>query len=366
MEEIIAGEFSVKLYKLDSKQKERVLHVYTQGATLVQESGLVDGAKVKHEKVCTGKNIGKSNATTPEEQAVLQAESKVAEKLTEGYFYTLEEAKSTEVILPMLADDYKEKGKKVDWLQAYVQPKLDGMRCLIIVKNGQVRLLSRAGKDIITMQHIIDAIKPMITATSNYILDGELYAHGLNFQENMRLLKKVRPGETEKICYNIYDIVSVKPFIERFSFAKLVVEKCNSNLVKLVETIQISGEHDLMVDHVKFLAAGYEGTMIRHGNSGYESNKRSSSLLKYKDFKDISLPIVDITPNEANPLHGTPVFELGGKQFKAGLKMSHAEREEFLTNRTNYIGKMGELRFFEYSEEGIPRFPVMVGFREDK
>lgn len=358
--------YTQKVYKLDTKGKERVLHIYTSGAELIQESGLIEGAKVEHRKTCTGKNIGKSNETTPEEQAVLQAESKIAEKLTEGYFYTLEEAKTTEVILPMLADDYKEKSKKINWLQAYVQPKLDGMRCLIIVKNGQVRLMSRAGKDIITMQHIIDAIKPMVSPTSNYILDGELYAHGLNFQENMRLLKKVRPGETEKICHNIYDIVSVKPFIERFSFAKLVVEKCKSDSIKLVQTIQIGSEQDLTVDHAKFLGMGYEGTMVRHGDSGYESNKRSSSLLKYKDFKDISLPIIDITPNDANPLHGTPVFELGGKQFKSGLKMSHAEREEFLTNRADHIGKMAELRFFEYSEEGTPRFPVMVGFREDK
>jgi len=359
--------FSQKLFKLDSKLKERVLHIYTEGSTLIQESGLLDGAKTKHEKVCTPKNVGKSNQTTGEEQAVLQAESKIAEKLTEGYFRTLQEAKTIEVVLPMLADDYKEKGNKIKWLEpVYIQPKLDGMRCLIIVKNGQVRLMSRAGKDIITMQHIIDAIKPMISPTSNYILDGELYAHGLNFQENMRLLKKVRPGETEKICYNIYDIVSVKPFIERFSFAKLVVEKCKSDSIKLVQTIQIGSEQDLVVDHGKFLGAGYEGTMVRHGDSGYESNKRSSSLLKYKDFKDISLPIIDITPNEANPLHGTPIFELGGKQFKAGLKMSHAEREEFLTNKANYIGKSGELRFFEYSEEGIPRFPVMVGVRLDK
>ena len=30
------------------------------------------------------------------------------------------------------------------------------------------------------------------------------------------------------------------------------------------------------------------------------------------------------------------------------------------------IGKMAEIRFFEYSDEGVPRFPVMVGIRQDK
>lgn len=207
--------FSEKIYKLDSKGKERVLHVYTVGAELVQESGLVDGAKVEHRKTCTPKNVGKSNETTAQEQAVSQAKSKIEEKLTEGYFKTLQEANSIEVILPMLADDYKEKSKKINWLQVYVQPKLDGMRCLIIVKNGQVRLMSRAGKDIITMQHIIDEVSTKITPTSKFILDGELYSTELgNFQETMRAIKKVGP-ETTKIKFHMYDIVSDKPFIER-------------------------------------------------------------------------------------------------------------------------------------------------------
>jgi hypothetical protein len=48
------------------------------------------------------------------------------------------------------------------------------------------------------------------------------------------------------------------------------------------------------------------------------------------------------------------------------MKFSHAEREEILINKENYIGKKAEIRFFEYTDGGIPRFPVCVGFRLDK
>ena len=48
------------------------------------------------------------------------------------------------------------------------------------------------------------------------------------------------------------------------------------------------------------------------------------------------------------------------------MKFSHKEREEILTNKVDYIGKIAEVRFFEYSEDGIPRFPVCHGFRLDK
>jgi len=359
--------FSKKLFKLDSKQKERVLHIWTENADLNQESGLIDGGKVLHTKTCKGKNIGKSNETTPEKQAILEAMSKVEEKLSEGYFLSLEEAKTTVVVMPMLANNFSDRKDKINWNeQIFVQPKLDGMRCLIIVKDGNIRLMSRAGKDIITMQHIIDAIKPIISQTSNYILDGELYAHGLTFQENMRLLKKVKPGETEKICFHMYDIVSTKVFNERYNFVKLVVDKINSTSIKLVPTSQIFNESDLNTEHQKYLEQGYEGSMVRINDKGYESNKNSQSLLKNKDFDDVSTVIIDIIPNDANPLHGTPIFEIKGNKFKAGMKLPHEERAEWLSNKDEYIGKMAEIRFFGYSEDGIPRFPVCLGLRLDK
>jgi len=359
--------FSQKLYKLDSKQKARILHIYTENSTLIQESGLVDGAKVKHEKICTGKNIGKSNQTTPEEQAILQAKSKMEEKLSEGYFLTIEEAKSIKVVMPMLALSYNDEKSKIKWVNpVYISPKMDGMRCHIVVENGNIKLMSRAGKEITTLQHIKDVIQTIIKPTSNFILDGECYCHG-SFQENMRLIKKVRPGETEKVCFVMYDIVSIKRYIDRFNFARLIVEKCKSDVIKLVETIQISSEADLIMHHEDWLSKGFEGSMLRHSpDEGYQSNARSKYLLKYKDFQDIALPIIDIIANDANPSHGTPVFELNGKQFKCGVKMAHSEREDLLTNKDKYIGKIGEIRFFEYTEDLVPRFGVFCGIKLDK
>ena len=109
--------------------------------------------------------------------------------------------------------------------------------------------------------------------------------------------------------------------------------------------------------------------MVRWGDVGYKVNGRSENLLKYKDFLDISLPIKDIEPASSRPSWGVPVFHWPGAlndELRSGLKYSHKEREEFLKNKDQYIGKTAELRFFEYSETGVPRFPVMVGIRLDK
>jgi DNA ligase 1 len=351
------------LYKKDSKGKTRVWTIKTDGSALIQEAGLLDGKKVKHTKVCSSKNIGKSNQTTPTEQAKLELESEYKAKLDEGYFPTLEEVKTEEVILPMLAKSYGDYAHKIDWSNAYVQPKLDGMRCLAIIKDGVVTLKSRDGKEIQNMDHI----KKSLSKCKNNILDGELYAHGQTFQENMRLIKKYRPGETENIKYHVYDIIESINFTVRNSMLEPIFKKTDNNIVS-VKTILIKSEEELKKHHAKFLNEGYEGSILRHGSENYKTGGRSDKLLKYKDFHDMSLKIIDIEPAEQRPEQGVLVCKLpNGLICRASLKFSHKEREEILKNKKDYIGKQtAEIRYFEKTDDGNLRFPVCVGFRLDK
>ena len=139
------------IYKLDSKGKVRYLKLYTEGSFVVQESGLLDSPNaVVNKSECVAKNIGKVNETTPEQQAILEMESKWIAKLKEGYFETVEEAVGQEVVLPMLAKEFSKEEHKISY-PVYIQPKLDGMRCLSINK----RLISRKNKPIYTMKHVL-------------------------------------------------------------------------------------------------------------------------------------------------------------------------------------------------------------------
>ena len=139
------------------------------------------------------------------------------------------------------------------------------------------------------------------------------------------------------------------------------------NLI-LTPTVVLESKEDLVELNKKNLEEGYEGTMIRHTDAGYKTSGRSASLLKYKKFIDITAIIKDVIPSERKPTWGTPVLILPSdptKTFKAGTKLSHAQREVLLTNKENYIGKTAEIRFFEYTDDNQPRFPVMVGIRLD-
>jgi len=347
------------LYKKDSKGKIRFLNVYNEGADIVQESGVLGTpSPIIHRKTAKPKNVGKTNETTSEEQAVSEINSLVKKKIDSGYFKSLEEAEQEDVILPMLAKDYEKEKHKIDWSVAYAQRKLDGMRCLAFVSWGKVKLMSRKGVEIKTMPHIEEALSRMFPE-SECILDGELYLHGESFQTNMSLIKKNREG-SDRIQFYVYDIVTDMSQQKRLEILKQF-EGIEESIV-VVETIRIYSEENLINIHKNFIQEGYEGTMIRWGNENYKLNGRSSNLLKYKDFIDDTSIIIDIIPAEQRPEWGTPVFE----GFKAGVRMTHEQRVELLTNKHEYIGKTAEIRFFEYTDEGKPRFPICVGIRNDK
>lgn len=354
----------ITLYKKDSKDKIRFFTIFTEGAEIVQQSG-IDGtdSPVEHRKVAKAKNVGRANATTPAEQAVSEAESTIADKIKKGYFQTKEEAENEEVILPMLAKSFDDHSSKIDWSKVVIgQPKLDGMRCLAIIRNGKVKLQSRGGVEIQTVEHI----KEDLVGLPDCVLDGELYAHGYTFQENMSMVKKYRPGISENVKFHLYDLISDEPFLDRYNkLLNIVVDY--PKYLNLVENIELHSKEELDKLHTQLLSEGYEGTILRHGNKGYKVNGRCDSLLKFKDFIDEAAMVVDIEPSDARPEQGVVVCILeNGKTFKANPKLSHEEREELLRNKEEHIGKTAEIRFFEWTDDGIPRFPVFVGFRLDK
>lgn len=347
------------IYKKDTTGKIRQITITTEGDKVIQISGVVGSDKlVRNESVCIGKNIGKKNETSPEQQALLEATAKIKSKLDKEYHQTIEQAETSQTLLPMTGVVFSEVEDKIVF-PCYVQPKLDGMRGL---KDGH-RMISRGNKEITTINHILNELIGV-----NSILDGEIYVHGLTFQDNMKLIKKYRKGETEQVKYHVYDMVLTDtPFIERYDKLKDLIESHNPANIVLVPTYIINNKEELLMRHSQFLSEGYEGSIVRWGETGYEINKESKSLVKFKDFLDLACEIVDVVPSEKRPSHGSFICKLpSGETFGTGMRFSHKDREDILINKQNYIGETAEIRFFEYSNDHVPRFPVCVGLRLDK
>ncbi len=168
------------LYKQTVTGKIQQWIISVDRNTVITEYGQVAGKKqTTTDVIKAGKNIGRANSTTAETQAVAQAQQTFDSKLKDGYVEDITKAQENrntlQAVLPMLAHTIEQKEKYVVF-PALAQPKLDGLRCIAIIKNGKVRLFSRSQKEYLTVPHIITELEALFRDT-DIILDGELYNH---------------------------------------------------------------------------------------------------------------------------------------------------------------------------------------------
>jgi DNA ligase-1 len=344
--------------------------IWTEGADIVREYGQIGGKMQIARTTATGKNIGRANETTPDEQAILEAKARHKKRLDAKYSLTIEDAKK-EVFLPMLASDFKKRNDKVSY-PVDVQPKLDGVRCLAYWDGDSVKLMSRGGKQWNCCQHIIDELEQVLP--KDWVLDGELYIHGSTFQEITKLVKKLRP-ESVNVEFHVYDVpragyeqteLGGSTWSNRKISVELIdefVENCKS--VVVVESHYTTREEDVYKLQSQFLEDGYEGAIVREMDGEYKFGYRSNKPLKVKDFMDEEYKIMDFTTGVGR-FEGSVVWMCEtekGQPFKVVPQGTMEERQEMYTNADKHIGDMLKVKFFELTDDGIPRFPVGLGVR---
>jgi len=332
-------------------------------------SGQTDGKKVISEwTTCHGKNEGKANATTDEEQALKEAEAKHKLKLEKDYSETISGIITKRHFEPMLAVKWEDWKDKIQY-PIFSQPKLDGIRC-IVNRDG---MWSRNGKPIISAPHIRHSLNEVFEKYPDVVFDGELYADKFanDFNKIVSLVKRTKPTaadleESEKnIQYWVYDLpVGDDTFQHRTISLNLWMENLqyfNSNYVIFVDTDYCRTEGEVMELYEKYIEMGYEGQMLRL--DGKYENKRSRNLMKHKTFIDEEYTIIDICEGEGNRsgTAGYFVFRTrDGKPFKSNVKGTWEETAEMLRNKAQLIGKEATVKYFNLTPDGIPRFPYVI------
>jgi len=325
-----------------------------------------------------GKNTGKSNQTTPYEQAQAEAKARWEKKKKYGYVNSLEAAEKGELdalieggIVPMLAHTFEKQGKKIKY-PCYVQPKLDGLRCIAILENGICTLWSRTRKPITSCPHIIAEIEKNFK--EDIVLDGELYNHDLkkDFEKIVSAVRKETPEEGYlNVQYHIYDLVNNSSFDNRTlwlakKFASMKTP--NFKYLKLVETHMVEDETQVPDWFLEFSELGYEGAMLRNAASPYV-NKRSSDLIKVKEMQDDEFEIVSIEEGRGKLQGHVGAFVCvndDGQEFKAKLKGDTEKLKTYFENHSLWKGKKLTVQFQDLTSYGIPRFPVGLRIRESE
>ena len=110
--------------------------------------GYIDGKLTdKAKPVKNGKNIGKSNETTPFEQACIEAQSAHNRKIDKKYITEIpNDDNEPDIYLPMLAKNFKKYSHHIKY-PCLGQPKLNGVRCMAKkISETQINYTSRKGK----------------------------------------------------------------------------------------------------------------------------------------------------------------------------------------------------------------------------
>lgn len=492
-----------KLFGLDARGKEREWSISVEGNKVIKSYGVTGGKMIISEREFEGKNIGKKNETTDEEQALLVAQRDWISQINEGYaprenqreiydrviqqkneqgggtfnlakifgveagatkeatkeavkkavatktkkqkFQTLPDLGSTPTgngIVPdfdghaykaMLTGtwEYEKKCTKyfnlkglktplVDFF-AYIQPKLDGIRCLVIYDptSDKIVLLSREGKQFTWLNHLRQAayniLKPLHKEKKNIILDCEVYATQIQGRLEIK-----QTGKTKKIEYfesdekdpsfldkdakfqfisgavktartlphllesqlqlHVFDIIDLNNLSlnqeERlkkrdalFDCLKLlsdIVPDVTKNFVK-VETLIIHSENDIEPIHNTYIEQGYEGVVLRAKELRYQFGVRSNYIRKHKNFVDAEFEVIGINYDA-----GTGVEQFtwkckmaDGTIFKAKPLGNKEMKEYWFENYEEFVGKKLTVRYQDLSAEGIPRFPRGIAFREE-
>ena len=272
---------------------------------------------------------------------------------------------------PMLAYPVSDKPINYDD-KVFMQPKLDGVRCLIQYDNSKVTAYSRTGKEWKNIDHILFNLKPWFALNPDVILDGELYNHDLkdDFEKIISLVRKQKPDDidalesADMVQFHCYDIIDeTKTFEERKTFITQAVPR--NHCIKHVKTHNVATESLAKVIHQQNLDDGYEGSILRT-NDVYAC-KRSHNLRKFKDFSDAEALIVGwvegvgkrkgtigkfMAQDEDGNLFGMPVMD----KFKY--------LQDNFKKMQGYVGKIATFTYFERTKANSYRHPLFKCIRD--
>jgi len=400
--------------------------VYAYRDTYVITHGHVGGKLQVKEREVKAKNVGRKNETTSKEQALIEAERSWRKQLDKGYkpedltdeMYTEYLRYKKEIgsnvktkksgrniavddfveIHPLLASKIDPKkdlrDKYLHWEDGvYVQPKLDGVRCVAQWNGSEVILTSRNAKQFPHLSEIRESLEVIFQEHPDIIFDGEIYARnikGISDLERFSIIAgsvsvgRSNPGEYEKyLSYFVFDIVDVnltqeERFIklEDIEFPEASSSSRDPKLVK-VEFNEVQTWKEAKNLYNEYMAQGYEGIILRARDGMYKlGNKsvRSQYLVKYKEFIDDEVEVIDFTSGEGTEKglvmwiceYVPKTGKMKGKPVKLSVRPrgSFKDRAYQYEHGEDYIGAQLTIRFQELSSDGVPRFPVGIAFRD--
>ena len=233
----------------------------------------------------------------------------------------------------------------------------------IATKNG---LYTREGKDIIGVPHIKKALSEFFKENESIILDGEIYKHNWDLNTIIGHVRRepkedneAQSFERKKLEYYIYDVVDeTLNYKERRKLLQTFVSDL-PNEVKILGSLGVVDQEQVEDEHNLYIQYGYEGAILRKGNSKYQKGKRTKDLLKVKLFEDNEFKILDILEGRGNNsgIAAKVMVEDNAIISYPNMVGSWEFCAEVLKEKEEYIGGTVTVKYFGKTPEGCLRFP---------
>ncbi len=263
--------------------------------------------------------------------------------------------------------------KLAKWQPPYIcQPKLDGERCrsVDVVEGTKLPwpvMLSSSEAIFRQIPHIQKALNDFHLHNPGIELDGELYAHGLSFEEihsrcaSSRITTHANIAEIE---FHVFDIVD-----ESKNQMERLVALNNLYFVWPIVRVPFALINSLdegmkMLD--RYLTMGYEGIILRHCENIYQRS-RSQLLMKFKPAKEDIYEIIGW--KEETDKYGNFKETIGalvcrgetGNIFSCGSGLTDEISAKLWEEKATLIGRKLRVKYQHLTPgKQVPRFPVFV------
>jgi bifunctional non-homologous end joining protein LigD len=281
-----------------------------------------------------------------------------------------------------------------DWLY---ETKLDGYRMLFAMKDGEPYLISRRGNSYLqTYRLLLDDLGKI---EENVILDGEVVVENQKGISDFQLLQNYGTTRKGNLKYYVFDILYLSghklmdfPLLKRKELLDSFFSKYDFERVFKLDYQTGNGKQLFE----KLSGLGYEGIIAKDPDSIYDSGRRSASWLKIKSTTMQEAIICGYTEPRGGRKHfGSIILGLYDRGIlkyigNCGTGFNEASLKELMGKFRHLESKVcpfpqipklswskgspswlrpelvANIKFLEWSKDGIMRAPVFMGLRDDK
>ena len=381
------------LYSLNSKGKPIQWQIKVTDNLIETWDGQVGGKlKYSDDHVLEGKNIGKSNETTPAEQALLMAERKVEMKRRKGYEDNVPSGTPTinasffnnpprNFVGPKPKSKLEDKKRAELGARLVYTRKWNGMCVHIVVGDNGPRIFTA------NMDDKSDSFPKQIAELS-HIPPGTWFMAEAIIEDDPDKMKTVfgrstgekaqeEQAEMGLVEFKVFNMLYHKgslcdyPWKDRIEDAHAYLDGCEYTEVTYLET----GKYDVAMDKIR--ANGWEGCVIwdeeccdipiKWGGSP----SRNGGAWKLKNFKEADVLIIDwetgrgkLNDDVATLTYGA--YDDSGNVIPLGRGGSGLDAKLRAEIKAGTLPLVAEVKYEEVTKAGKFRLPVILRVRTDK